>query len=112
MSRKPPIVVVAALLAGLALGLAARGLPRVHAQRTRAEPARWEYWVGWFSYNPGESLNDEQRRLVFEKELNARAAEGWEPAGVILDRNVVQTVGGSVVTRDSVSFVAFRRPRR
>lgn len=110
MQRMLPIATLATLLAGLALGLVVRGIPQARGQRPEAP--RWEYRVGWFSYNPGESLNDEQRRLVFEKELNARAAEGWEPAGVILDRNVVQSVGGSVVTRDSVSFVAFRRPRR
>lgn len=112
MSRKLPLAVVAALAVGVGLGLGLRGLPPAFAQRTKAEPARWEYRVGWFSYNPGERMGDEQRRVVFEKELNARAAEGWEPAGIILDRDVVQSVGGSVVTRDSVSFVAFRRPRR
>jgi hypothetical protein len=110
MNRKPLLTATAALLVGLTLGAGWRALPEAHAQRARSGAA-WEYRVGWFSYNPGERMTDEQRRVVFEKELNARAAEGWEPAGIILDRNVVQTVGGSVVTRDSVSFVAFRRPR-
>jgi hypothetical protein len=110
MNRKLLFIASAFLLIGLVLGAGLQGLPRAQAQRAKGASS-WEYRVGWFSYNPGERMSDEQRRVVFEKELNDRAAEGWEPVGIILDRNVVQTVGGAVVTRDSVSFVAFRRPR-
>ncbi len=111
MNRKLLAGIVIGLIAGLALATLAR-LPRAQAQKGKPE-AQWEYKVGWFSYNPGEKMNDEQRRVVFEKALNEKyAPEGWEPVSIILERNVVQTVGGAVVTRDSVSFVAFRRPKR
>ena len=81
------------------------------AQRGREEAA-WEYKVATFSYNPGENLNDSQRASFYEKTLNDQARQGWEPVGSMLTRSTVQTVGGGVTTRDSVSFVAFRRPKR
>ena len=59
----------------------------------------------------GKRLTDEQRAAQFEKVLNAEAKAGWEPVTSLLTRNTVQTVGGGVTTRDSTSFVAFRRPR-
>ncbi len=71
----------------------------------------WEYKVSVISYNPGERLNDDQRAARYEKLLNAEAREGWEPVTALLTRTTVQTVGGAVTTRDSTSFVAFRRPR-
>lgn len=84
--------------------------PPAGAQRARAEP-RYEYRVVNFRYNPGERLGDEARAKQFERLLNEYAGEGWEPVADLLSRSTVQTVGGAVTTRDSVSFVAFRRPR-
>jgi hypothetical protein len=86
-------------------------LPEAKAQRARAE-SQWEYKVGVFSYNPGEKLTDEQRRAFYERTLNEQAREGWEVIGSVLDRDTIQTVGGAVTTRDTTSFVAYRRPRR
>ncbi|HEV3163685.1 MAG TPA: hypothetical protein VGZ22_06565 [Isosphaeraceae bacterium] len=83
----------------------------VKAQKPRVEP-QWEYKVSVFSYNPGERLNDEQRATQYEKMLNENSRQGWEPVTSLLTRNNVQTVGGGVTTRDSTSFVAFRRPSR
>ena len=103
------------LIAG-ALGIAAAMLashaPEAKAQRDRVEPSAWEYKVGILSYNPGERLTDEQRAAQFEKALNLEARQGWEPVGSLLSRNVVQTVGGGVTTRESTSFVAYRRPKK
>jgi len=86
-------------------------VPEAKAQKRANEPA-WEYKVAPFSYNPGERLTDAQRASFYEKTLNEQAREGWEPVGSVLNRDVVQTVGGAVTTRDSVSFVAYRRPRK
>jgi hypothetical protein len=97
-------------IVGLTLASVLR-LSEAKAQKPRGEP-QWDYKVGWFSYNPGERMNDEARRTVFERNLNERASEGWEPAGVLMNRTVVQTVGGAITTRDTVSFVVFRRQRR
>ena len=102
------------LVLGGAVGLVLSGvlrLPEANAQKNREEVA-WEYKVAPFSYNPGERLTDEQRAAFYEKTLNDQARQGWEPVGSLLSRNVVQTVGGGVTTRDSVSFVAYRRPKR
>jgi hypothetical protein len=107
---------------GLGVGLVAVGLlglvplvtPWVHraeAQRNREEAA-WEYKVGVFSYNPGERMSDEQRASFYEKTLNEQARQGWEAVGTVLSRDVTQTVGGGVTTRDTTSFVAYRRPKR
>jgi hypothetical protein len=96
----------------------ARGLiaPPAEAQRTRAERTRAEppyaYKVVCFRYNPGERLSDDARAAQFERQLDDYAREGWEPVAGLLTRSAVHTVGGGVTTRDSVSFVAFRRPRR
>ncbi len=58
-------------------------------------------------------MTDDDRCRVFEQNLNGKyAPEGWEPVVVLLNRDVVQTVGGGVVTRDTTSFVAYRRPKR
>jgi hypothetical protein len=81
------------------------------AQKPKGEHP-WEYSVVLFSYNPGERASDDARRAAFERSLNTGARNGWEPVGTLLNRNTVQTVGGSVTTRDTVSFVAFRRPRK
>ena len=102
------------LVVGPLSGLIVSGLswlPEAKAQRNRDE-ATWEYKVAPFSYNPGERLTDERRAASYEKTRNEQARQGWEPVGSLLSRNVVQTVGGDVATRDSVSFVAYRRPRR
>jgi hypothetical protein len=93
----------------LALGATLLGRTTV-AQRSRAEP-RYEYKVINFSYNPGERTTDNARAVAFERVLNDHAREGWEPIINLLDRTSVQTVGGGVTTRDTTSFVAFRRPR-
>ncbi len=95
------------LVLALAVGLSA---PGAAAQKARAEP-RYEYQVVHFSYNPGERLTDNARAAAFERVLNEQAREGWEPVINLLDRSTVQTVGGAVTTRDTTTFVAFRRPR-
>ena len=101
------VVVVLGVFVLLAMGKA----PDVQAQRAKAAQHAWEYKVGVLSYNPGEKLNDDQRAARYEKLLNAEAREGWEPVTSLLTRTTIQTVGGGVTTRDSTSFVAFRRPR-
>ena len=85
--------------------------PEANAQRAPI-PTHWEYKVAIFSYNPGERLTDEQRRAFYERTLNEQARAGWEVVGSVLNRDTVQTVGGAVTTRDSTSFVAYRRPRK
>ena len=80
------------------------------AQKTCDEPS-WEYKVGVLSYNPGERLTDEQRAASYERSLNEQARKGWEPVGSLLTRDTVQTVGGAVTTRETTSFVAYRRRR-
>ena len=96
-------LLVVALAAGLLASTAV-------AQRPRAEP-RYEYKVINFSFNPGERLSDRARAAAFERVLNEHAREGWEPVTNLLDRTTVQTIGGGITTRDTISFVAFRRPR-
>ena len=96
-------------LSGLGLGTTLR-LPEAVAQKAR-EDAQWDYKVGVFYYNPGERLTDERRADVFERELNEQARQGWEPVGTVLTRDTVQTVGGAITTRDSTSFIAYRRRR-
>jgi hypothetical protein len=84
--------------------------PPAEAQKTRAEH-RYEYKVVCLSYNPGERLSDDARATQFERLLNDHARSGWELVTDLLNRNNVQTVGGAVTTRDTITFVAFRRPR-
>ncbi len=91
----------------LAWGLIA---PPAEAQKTRAEH-RYDYKVVSLSYNPGERLSDDARATQFERLLNDYARDGWELVTDLLNRSTVQTVGGAVTTRDTISFVAFRRPR-
>ena len=104
-------------IASLAVGLGAivfmamGKAPEAQAQRAKTDRLAVEYKVIALTYNPGERLTDEQRAAQFEKVLNAEAKAGWEPVTSLLTRNTVQTVGGGVTTRDSTSFVAFRRPR-
>lgn len=102
---------------GLALGFLAlatlasgRLAPPAEAQKTRTEH-RYDYKVVCFSYNPGERLRDDARATQFERLLNDYARDGWEPVIDLLSRSNVQTIGGGVTTRDTVTFVAFRRPR-
>ncbi len=109
MRRKLWIALIVGGLSGLGLGTTLR-LPEAVAQKTRDE-AQWEYKVGVFYYNPGERMTDERRAAVFERELNEQARQGWEPVGTVLTRDTVQTVGGAITTRDSTSFVAYRRRR-
>jgi hypothetical protein len=101
------IVVVFGAFVFLSMGKA----PEVQAQRAKTELHAFVYKVIPLTYNPGERLTDEQRAAQFEKLLNAEAKAGWEPVTSLLTRNTVQTIGGGVTTRDSTSFVAFRRPR-
>lgn len=110
MRRKLWFGMVAGGIAAVALAAGTRW-PEARAQKTAAGPP-WEYKVGWFAYNPGERLTDDARAAVFERTLNERAREGWEPVGPFLERNTVQSVGGAVTTRDTVSFIVYRRPRR
>jgi hypothetical protein len=95
------------VVVALASGLIA---PRAAAQKRPAEQ-RFDYKVVCFSYNPGERLTDDARATRFERLLNDYARDGWEPVTDLLSRSTVQTVGGAVTTRDTVTFVAFRRPR-
>jgi hypothetical protein len=112
MNRKLASGVIVGMLVGAALAGWLR-LPEARAQRAAAAKAAWEYKVGVFAYNPGERATDEARRVAYERALNATyAPEGWEPVGILLDRTTIQTIGGGVTTRDTTSFVAFRRPRR
>jgi len=109
MRRTLWIALIVGGLSGLGLGTTLR-LPEAVAQKTR-DDAQWAYKVGVFYYNPGERLTDERRATVFERELNEQARQGWEPVGTVLTRDTVQTVGGAITTRDSTSFVAYRRRR-
>ena len=84
--------------------------PIAMAQRQRGE-TRYEYKVLNFSYNPGERMTDIARAAAFQRTLNDQARDGWEPVLNLLDRTNVQTLGGGVTTRDTTTFVAFRRPR-
>jgi hypothetical protein len=84
--------------------------PEAVAQKAR-DDAQWEYKVGVFSYNPGERLTEERRAAAYERALNLHASQGWEPVGTLLSRDGVQTVGGAITTRETVSFFAYRRRR-
>ena len=110
MSRKHRIVLSVVCL-GLVAGLMIFQWPEAEAQKVKDEVA-WEYKVVPFAYNPGERLTDEQRAAHYEKLLNDQAKQGWEPVGSLLSRDTVQTVGGAVTTRETVSFVTYRRPKR
>ena len=109
MGRRPWFGLIVGGLSGIGLGSTLR-FPQAMAQRT-PEVVQWDYKVGVFSYNPGERLTDERRAAVFQRELNEQARQGWEPVGTVLTRDTVQTVGGSITTRDSTSFVAYLRRR-
>lgn len=85
-------------------------LPEAAAQKGRDE-SHWEYKVAAFSYNPGERLSDERRAALFERALNEQARQGWEPVGSLLSRDTVYTARGAVTTRETTSFVAYRRRR-
>jgi hypothetical protein len=95
------------LVVTLVLGLTTR---RAEAQKGRSDQ-RYEYKVVCFTYNPGERLNDDARAARFQRLLNDYARDGWEPVIDFLNRSSVQTVGGAVTTRDSITFIAFRRLR-
>ncbi len=109
MTRRLWIALIVVGVSGLGLGACLR-FPEAVAQRT-PDVVQWDYKVGVFYYNPGERLTDERRAAVFERELNEQARQGWEPVGTVLTRDTVQTVGGAITTRDSISFVAYRRRR-
>jgi len=110
MSRAPWTGIVVAGLFALALTSVLRG-PAARAQKA-PEEVQWEYKVVVASYNPGERLTDAQRAKAYEKTLNEQARIGWEPVGSILSRDMVQTVGGAITTRDTISFFTYRRPKR
>jgi hypothetical protein len=109
MTRKIRIGLMVVGLGVLGL-LATIPVRDARAQKAKAG-AQWEYKVGVFSYNPGERMTDEQRAAFYAKTLNDQANQGWEPVGSLLSRDTVQTVGGAVTTRDTTSFVAYRRAR-
>jgi len=109
MRRTLRIGLIVVGLFGLGLSWTLRS-PEAAEQKAREE-AQWEYKVGVFSYNPGERLTDERRATLYEKALNEHARQGWEPVGSVLSRDTIQTVGGAVTTRDTTSFVAYRRRR-
>ncbi|WP_435018671.1 hypothetical protein TA3x_000656 [Tundrisphaera sp. TA3] len=109
MKSRTWIALVAVGAFGLGLGSTMR-LPRAVAQKPR-DDATWEYKVAVVSFNPGERRTDEQRAAILERTLNEQARQGWEPVGSLLSRDAVQTVGGAVTTRDTTSFLAFRRRR-
>jgi hypothetical protein len=101
------------LIVGVSLGVELSSTlrsPEAAAQKARDDD-RWDYKVGVFSYNPGERLTDERRAALYERVLNQQAGQGWEPVGTLMTRDTVQTVGGAVTTRDTTSFVAYRRRR-
>jgi hypothetical protein len=100
-----------AVILGVFVFLSMGKAPEAQTQRARSDRLAFEYKVIALTYNPGERLTDEQRAAQFEKLLNTEAKAGWEPVTSLLTRNTVQTIGGGVTTRDSTSFVAFRRPR-
>jgi hypothetical protein len=110
MRGKLGIASIAVVLGALVF-LSSGKPPEVHAQRSKTDRHAFDYKVIVLSYNPGERLTDEQRAAQFEKLLNTEAKAGWEPSTSLLTRNTVQTIGGGVTTRDSTSFVAFRRLR-
>jgi hypothetical protein len=95
----------------LSLPLFAQIQTRQRGQATPRESTAWEYKVVQLSYNPNESRADVQRARAYEKLLNDQASAGWELVGSILNRNNIQTAGGEVATRDTLSFVAFKRPK-
>ncbi|MGP0070056.1 MAG: hypothetical protein ACLQGP_41460 [Isosphaeraceae bacterium] len=109
MRRRLRIGLIVVGLLGVGLGWTLRS-PGAAQQKGRDE-AQWEYKVSVFSYNPGERLTDERRAAIFEKALNEHARQGWEPVGTLMSRDTIQTVGGAVTTRDTNSFVAYRRRR-
>ena len=100
-----------AVVLGILVFLSMNKAPHALAQRAKTDRLAVEYKVIALTYNPGERLTDDQRSAQFEKVLNTEAKAGWEPVTSLLTRNTVQTIGGGVTTRDSTSFVAFRRPR-
>ncbi len=100
------------LLVGVSLGVGLTSILRSpEAAAQKAHDTRWEYKVEVFTYNPGERLTDERRAALFERALNQQAGQGWEPVGSLLTRDTVQTVGGAITTRETTSFVAYRRRR-
>jgi hypothetical protein len=109
MGRKLWIGLIIGGFAALVLGSTQQS--REAAAQKPGDEARWVYKVGVFSYNPGERLTDEQRAAHYERTLNEQARQGWEPVGTLLTRDTVHTVGGAVTTRDTTSFVAYRRRR-
>jgi hypothetical protein len=110
MHGKLGIATIAVILAALVF-LSMGEAPEVQAQRATTDHRTVEYKVIALTYNPGERLTDRQRLAQFAELLNNEAKAGWEPVTSLLCRDTVQTIGGGVTTRDSTSFVAFRRQR-
>jgi hypothetical protein len=113
MRRNLAVALVVVVAAGMGLAVGPRIRP-AQAQRVGAVvvETQWEYKVGVFAYNPGERMTDAERARIYERVLNEQAREGWEAMGTVLSRDTAQTVGGAVTTRDTTSFVAYRRARR
>ena len=109
MIRKLWVGMIVGVSLGVGLGSTLRP-PDAAAQKAR-DAAQGDYKVGVFTYNPGERLTDERRAALYERALNEQAGQGWEPVGSLLTRDTVQTVGGAVTTRETTSFVAYRRRR-
>jgi hypothetical protein len=109
MRRELRIGLIVGVFCILGLTLTNR-LPEAAAQKGREE-SLWEYKVGVLSYNPGERLSDERRAALFERALNEQSRQGWEPVGSLLSRDTVSTAGGAVTSRETTSFVAYRRRR-
>jgi hypothetical protein len=100
------------LIVGVSLGVGISSTLRPpEAAAQKAQDDRWDYKVGIFTYNPGERLTDERRAALYERTLTQHAGQGWEPVGSLLTRDTVQTVGGAITTRETISFVAYRRRR-
>ena len=110
MSRKFWLGLVVGGLVWLGL-TRAPGTPVASAQKPGDE-AQWEYKVVVASYNPGERMTDKERAASYERTLNEQARLGWEPVSSLLSRDMVQTVGGAVTTRDTTAFFAYRRLKR
>ena len=112
MSRKFGLLAAVVALGGLGLLAAPLVLEAQVAGRVKAQEITYEYKVSPIAYNPGERLTDDQRAKIYEKSLNDNAKKGWELVGSIMGRTEVQTVGGGVTSRETLSFLAFKRPSR
>ncbi|MDX2035528.1 MAG: DUF4177 domain-containing protein [Isosphaeraceae bacterium] len=112
MSRRSVLISAFLLAAAVVPTAAPLVLEAQVASKSPARETTWQYKVEAISYNPGERLTNDQRAKQYENAINENAKKGWELVGSILDRDTVQTVGGGVTTRDTVSFLAYKRAGR